>query len=288
MNEVKISALALALALAACGETPEGAPDAAADGQIDATPDAPPAVGRWTTAEPIIELASATDDRFPSLAVGGHSIYFTRTEMIGSFVVNVPYTAVRASLDLPFGVPYRPVTWGASSIFDQEHSSDHIEWFFWRALGQLGTSARASTGDPWSFPSDLGVDGFSPSLSGDGLSLYFVDFNGELAVMTRPDRASAWSAPAVVPVAGEISIAQVDVSGDERTLLISSDPASASAGIYLATRGSTSEAFAEPVAIPELAGPYRSARFREGETEIVCELELGGDFNVYRSLYISE
>jgi hypothetical protein len=274
-------------ALGACGATPDSGPaDAAADASIAAA-DAG-LNGRWTTAEPIVELASPTDERFGSLTGDGLVIYFTRTEMIGSFVVNVPYAAGRASVDLPFGDPLRPVAWGASSIYDQDHAADNLEWFFWRGLGQLGTSARAAIGDPWSFPIDLAVDGFSPSISGDGRSLYFVDFNGELAVMARDGRGEPWSPPALVPVAGEIGIARIDVSADELSLLISAQPGSPEAGVYIAERLSRADGFGEPQLIDALAGPYEAPRFRADELEIVCELQLGGDRNLYRSRYVIE
>lgn len=288
MNRSWMPALAGLMVTGACGDGTDPNPevDAAVDA-ADASADAAP-VFRWTAAEPIAELATPGDERYPSLTDGDRVIYFTRTEMIGSFTVNVPYSAYRASTELPFGAAVRPVAWGASSIFDQEHAGDHLEWFFWRGLGQLGTAARASIGDPWSFPSDIGVDGFSPSISGDGRSLYFVDFSGELAVMTRDGRGSPWSTPAIIPVAGDLEIEDVDVSADELTLVIATDPAGDAPGLYLASRASIADGFSEPEPIGALSGPYESPRFNAAATEIVCGLQLGGDRNLYRSRLVAE
>ena len=266
--------------LTACSAVPEALPDAEPI-EGDAATDA--AIGRWSVPEAIESLATAADERFPSITAAGRVIYFTRTEMIGDRIVNVPYVASRESIIFEFDEVVRPVAWGSMSIWEQDHHPDHREWFFWRGLGQLARATRPSTEEPWSPPEDLGASGFSPSISRDGLSLYFIDPRGAVAVTRRLDREAPFGPPALVPVAGDLPIGAIDISDDELTLLITADPASPEAGVYLATRGSVDGGFAAPEPIDTLAGPYESARFRADELEIVAVLELSGDRDLYRS-----
>jgi hypothetical protein len=254
------------LTLTACCtsfDEPGPAPDVAA------TPPGPPELapelataGAFGAPRPLVALNTSAHERFPVIAADGLSILFARTETSGSFSVNRPYVATRGSVDEPFDPPARAAAFGDTSIHDFELSVDGLEWYYWKGLGQLARSVRASTDEPWSPPEELGFDGFSPSLSADGLSLYYLGLgDAGVIVRYRADRATPWSQPQAILVAGDETPIAIDISSDELALLVTADTRLPGGGVFIARRPTIADDFGPPEPIESLRGAFESARF---------------------------
>ncbi len=201
--------------------------------------------------------------------------------MVGGFVIHVPYRSHRPSLESSFGPSSRAVNLGTTSIFDLELADNELEWFFWKGLGQLSTMTRPDENSAWSAPRDLGIDGFSPSLSADGLTLYFITLEGALNASCRKAINTPWQPPVSIGIAAAFRIASIDISVDGLSLVITGDTESLSAGVYLSNRTNLSSPFAEPIAIESLRGGYQNARFSSNDREIVVSAEYGGNHELF-------
>ena len=274
------------LALGACScPAPAGDAGLAADSSQtkDAASDARSATS-WAPPRRLVEIGSPADEQFPTLTDNGLTIYFTRTEQTGSFVVNVPYRAYRPTRDSKFGPASSAASFGTISIWDLELAPNGLEWFFWKGLGQLASSTRANLEAPWSQPTDIGFDGFSPSLSGDERSLFFVGFDNNVRVLERETPLAPWTTSGVVAVPTSFEIKSIDISADDLTLLITAASDSLAAGVHFATRSSPNDPFESPTAIPALSGAYKNARFSADETEIVASGEYAGHSELFLSV----
>lgn len=127
-------------------------------------------------------------------------------------------------------------------VFDSERTGP---------IGELWAAVRADTSSPWSSPTlivELSApadDEDSPFISRDGLELYFSSDrpggagSADLWLSTRPDLASAWGAPAVIPALS--STAQdigFSMTADGLVALLTS-----SGEIYEATRPTATSAW---------------------------------------------
>ena len=219
----------------------------------DATSDAPLAMS-WGPPRRLAEIGSAADEQFPVLTNNDLTIYFTRTEQAGSFVVNVPCRAHRPTRDSSFGPASPAASFGTTSIWDLELATDGLEWFFWKGLGQLASSTRANQAAPWSQPTDIGFDGFSPSLSGDALSLFFVGFDSDIHVLERETPLAPWTTARVVAVPASFEIKSIDISADDLTLLITAASDSPAAGVHVTrARRQTTHSKVQPRSPPSAA-----------------------------------
>ena len=236
----------------------------------------------WSSPRRLLELGSPGDERFPALA-DDLTIYFTRTEQQGSFIVNAPYRAHRASRESSFGPATRAATFGTTSISDLELASNGLEWFFWTGLGQLAFSTRTAANETWSQPTNIGVDGFSPSISSDRLSLYFVGFDGDVRVLERATPSAPWGLPTAIELNTTLEIKSLDISADRLRLLITAAIDSHAAGVHIATRASLDAPFETAIAIPALIGGYQNARFASADTEIVASGEFAGHSELFLS-----
>ncbi len=259
------TALILVASLASCLSAPlEGSADAGEDARSsDASLDAKLDANTTLFEAPVFlsELNTSLDERFPVFAASGLSLYFARVEVVGGFEINVPYVARRTSLDEAFGVAVRAAGFGTISISDFEMSDDELEWLYWRSLGQVATSTRPDLDDGWNPPSNLGFDGFSPTLSADGEALVYLALDGKLMRRRRTDRTAPWGTATIVSVDINQPISAVDLSSDGNSLLVTLE-----AGIYLSSRPSAALPYAAAQLV--LAGRFENARFGTGDSLI--------------------
>jgi hypothetical protein len=165
----------------------------------------------------------------PELARGGLSYYV---------VASTPTTGIlqradRTALDQPFG-HLSPAS-ASAAIEIASVTDDELEMF--AAGSRILRASRATRDVMFGAPdpvTELGEEGTSPSISRDGLELYFVA-RSMIMRSTRADRASAFSDPVSV-VAGSDPRLSADgltlrfVSGGEHALLIRASTSAAFTG----------------------------------------------------------
>jgi hypothetical protein len=129
--------------------------------------------------------------------------------------------------------------------------------------GDIWVSTRQSVNDPWGSPANLGSTVNSPysdsypSLSSDGLTLYFSDAysgsprpgglgGGDIWMTTRPSRSASWGAPVNmgVPINSSNLDISPTISGDGLTLVFTSNNRSGGIGswdLWMSTRVSVKD-----------------------------------------------
>jgi len=182
-----------------------------------------------------------------------------------------------AKADFTFGTPTNlgPVVNSASSDYGTCLSADGLEMYFTSerpggfGSGDIWVSTRQSVNDPWGPPANLGepVNGpYSesyPSLSSDGLTMYFSDAyssvprpgglgGGDIWITTRPTRSDPWTAP--VNLGAPINSFNLDmsptISGDGLTLVFTSNNRAgglASWDMWMSMRASVQDLWGQPV-----------------------------------------
>jgi hypothetical protein len=173
----------------------------------------------------------------------------------------------QAKADFTFGTPVNlgpslncPYLDALASV-----SSDGLELYFTsNRPGGFGdwdiwVSTRASTGDGWSSPTNVGarvntagMDGF-PCISADGLELYFSlggEYTADLMVAQRLSRTEPWGqaanlGPVVNSPAGEYS-PKLTADGLELYFISNRNGGAGNADVYVTTRASKQDAWGRP------------------------------------------
>jgi hypothetical protein len=179
--------------------------------------------------------------------------------------------------DFLFGEPQNmgPIINSASNEAGITLSSDGLELYFssersgGRGNYDIWVSTRQSVNDPWDSPANIGSTVNSsysesyPSLSSDGLTLYFSDAysgsprsggigGGDIWMTTRPSRSASWGTP--MNVGAPINSSNLDmsptISGDGLTLVFTSNNRAGGMGswdIWMSTRVSVQDPWGPPV-----------------------------------------
>jgi hypothetical protein len=234
----------------------------------------------WSQFSRLANINTSQNEIVGSLGPDGLTIYFTRSGG-GIFV------ARRDSVGEAFGPPTQIEELGEGKEFP-EISSSGLEIFYRVISG--GSIERATRDDPdgvFGDPEPTGLEGLSPSLSGDGLSLYFV---GDRLVIQRATRAAIgepWSAPVdVLPSGGNYG---VDISSDERRLLITLNPfKTPKLPFLIAERNSLDEDFGPPVPLTDVLVPeaefYGMTKWDGSETFMVGVVGVADQGGLYYSV----
>jgi hypothetical protein len=266
------------------------------DGGIDEPDGSPQAdAGQPCTWSPLEKLANVNSTSFAeypgSFSSDGLALHFsrsggTKTEEGGIFV------ATRESLGGAFGMPSRiqELSVDGTTEYEPELSQSGLEMFY-RVDGSIRAATRSSPAEPFGPSEETGLAGFQPSLSGDGLTLYFVDFSNSKGIIqqaTRSDVGSAWGEPeTVLPTSGYL---YADVSPDELRLLIT---LSAFDGptipLAIAERSSIEDEFGpavpldEEIFLPNTSATYWGARWDDTQTRMVVAATSDGETDLYHS-----
>ncbi|MCF7972326.1 MAG: hypothetical protein K9N55_00780 [Phycisphaerae bacterium] len=179
---------------------------------------------------PIIEnnVNTTSNDGSPSLSANGLELYFASSYPHGGDACyNDIWVATRATVKDAWNPPSRLELNHSGPKTSPCISADGLELYFadgWPALfvsgcapapggygnGDLWVCARPTTNDPWGDPVNLGPTvnknayDDSPSISSDGLSLYFHSYGAgrsgsrgffDLYVTTRPTKDDPWGQP---------------------------------------------------------------------------------------------
>ena len=220
-------------------------PDAA-----EPEPDAGLPACRWgeLSADPFAQVNGPDYEESGSLTGDGLSIFFTRFPVTGQDFTADVFEADRESVDQPFGAA-RPVAGGSKAEedeFELEISGDGTEIFFLRLSDDILSARRPAPGAPFGTVATTGLLGFSPSLSGDGLALYFIDLDfTRIMRATRTAIGQPWETP--VDVGGVGGFDAIDVSADQLQLLLSRPADGISQTVAIASRASLEEPFGAPI-----------------------------------------
>ena len=227
--------------------------------------------GTPTKLGPAVNSSAADGD--VCVSVDGLEMYFEGRRPSGYGGLGDLYVSTRETtsdswseaviLDPPISGP----DWdGSPSI-----SSDGLELYFTSDRSgntDLWVLTRATKDDPWEEPVNLGstvnssADDFGPSISGDGLSLYFGSQRSgglgkiDIWVTTRATKDAPWEQPVNLgsPVNGSLDEAMPDISADGRVLFFCDfmGPPQRAGGyggqdLWMTTRISTSDPWQEPI-----------------------------------------
>jgi len=251
----------LALVVAGCGQVTSPGTDSSVGGSdIDADtvepdpdagqPDATPPLCLWSelTRDDFVNLNGTDFERSPSFTTDGLAIFYTSAPQSGEYPADV-FDAVREERGLPFGAPRLVGEVSApEGEYDVEIAAAADEIYLLRDSGPAILASARVKGGAFGEPVDTGLVGTSPTLSGDGLDLYFLD--PAKSTIQRSSRAALgepWG-PAE-PVGQSGSYTWIDVTADELRLLLSGGAGGVDTpAIAIAERASVDEPFGEPAA----------------------------------------
>ncbi len=276
-----------ALLLAGCGQVTSPGQDGSVGTQVDASgggsdPDAapadagePPVKGcTWSalTDADFVNLNGPDLEQSPSFTADGRTIFFTVMPADESVPPDV-WDAVREEAGQPFGgARLVGEVSSAASESEVEIAPADDEIVFVRDGAAILTAARLAEG-PFGEVEDTGLVGSSPSLSGDGLDIYFLDrANGSILHASRASREDGFESVEVVGRAGPYL--WLDVSANELRMLLSGPADRETPAIAIAERSSVDEEFGEPIPAGPAAGEDgfpipREAKWDASGTQLV-------------------
>ncbi len=173
----------------------------------------------WSTPSELANVNTSASEYPGSFSSDGLSLYFARGTPTAEAGI---YVATREEPGQAFGEPARldELSSDEVNVADPEISPSGLEMFYRVIQGNgIQTATRASPTGAFGEPEATGLVGITPSLSSDGLAVYFVgNPSGTVQRATRSAIGAPWSEPVtVLPTGGYFS---VDVSPDELRLLI--------------------------------------------------------------------
>lgn len=252
------------------GPADAGSPSGGDGAPVDAGPCS------WSRLAKLANVNRGGESEFVGSIDGeGRTLYFWRSQQF--------FRAERAASGQPFGEPVA-LEFDAEELTNPEVSG--LELFFHDAVTRtIGRASRPAPDAAFVDPEDTGLTGQSPSLSGNGLSMYYVRAD-------RPHRAtrsavgSPWSKPEPL-LQGEELILDVDVSPDElRVLLVSNALAGPVHPLLVAERPSVDVAFSQPVPVdPAILFPeevfYTYSSWTGDGRELIVTVFQDGESDLY-------
>ena len=252
------------------------------DGSVDS--DAPPGIDagaadagacRWSRLSRLANLGDGGG--IGSVNAEGTTIYFHRD---GSF-----WRATRDSPTQPFREPVQ-LDFDAEGLNEPEVSSTGLELFFRVVDGDVIARATRPTLDAAFIGREpTGLTGQGASLSGDGLSMYFVSRQLYVQRATRTAIGEPWSEPDTILATGDHF--SLDVSPDGLRLLVVENPFSLPVHpVLVSERQSLDEAFQPAVPVdPDILLPdqatYTLARWNAAGDLIIASVSVGSETHLY-------
>lgn len=269
------------------GRSDGGSGPGGGNGKEDGTPGGDAAACSWRKLFELANVNSGDNEQAGSFDSQGLTIYFARyvTPADGGL-----YFATRGSIGQAFSQPTLIAELSDSDLeLDPEISPSGLEVFYPIDIGaSIETAVRETPTSPFVPAPRTGLRGLSPALSGDALSLYFVDQN-TIRRATRTAIGEPWSSPVtILPTAEYLA---VDVSPDELRLLLTSAPDDASP-LWIAERASVEDVFGTPIPIDdeilaENGELYYKAAWDHGQTQMVVSVALAGAGGSRTELHLS-
>lgn len=253
--------------------------DGGADNDASSPGDAAVACS-WGRFSRLANVNTSRNEFVGSLDVAGLTLYFARS---GDLATDGVFESRRKSVDEAFGTP---------TLIDEvsdddaelgaEISATGLEIFVSTFLGADGieTATRRSTAVTFGSTSPSGLVGLSPTLTGDGLTMYSIRLTsnrgGVIQRSTRSFIGGPWSEPVTaLPSDGYTG---VDTSPDELRLLLTSEDADAP--IAIAQRDTINDEFGSPVPLDKDvlvpgATEYGVSTWDASQTHMVTSADLG-------------
>jgi Tol biopolymer transport system component len=225
--------------------------------------------GTPTSLGPIVN--SSTGGNGPSISADGLSLYFDSDRPGGYGNADI-WVATRETTDDPWGEPENlgPTVNSSQIDWDPCISSEGLELYFRSHRtggyggGDIWVAKRKTKKDAWEVPVNLGATvnssahADSPSISGDGLELFFTAYNRsggygnwDLWVTMRESTADPWTQPVNLgPTVNSSSGDNVPgISFDSRILFFISDRPDGFGGydLYMTTRATKDKDWGPPV-----------------------------------------
>jgi Tol biopolymer transport system component len=228
--------------------------------------------GRPTNLGPNVNSSSVEID--PSISADGLELFFESRRPGGYGLADI-YVSRRASKDAPWGpcmnigAPVNTADWEQSPSISADGLSLYFSpWAGVEGSDYLAVTTRASTSDPWGPPVSLGAtvdssaDTWAPSISADGLTVFFVSgraggFGGDdLWFTSRATKDDPWGSPVNLGGTVNSSLEECfpDISADGRMLFFSDHmygpwrPGGyGGQDIWVTTRVATNDPWGEPM-----------------------------------------
>ena len=210
----------------------------------------------------------------PSISADGLELFFESRRSGGHGLADI-YVSRRASKDDPWGpcmnigAPVNTANWEQSPSI----SADGLSLYFspWTGVygsDYLAVTTRASVSDPWGPPVNLGAtvdssaDTWAPSISADGLVVFFVSGRAgglggdDLWFTSRATKNDPWGSPVNLGATVNSSLEECfpDISADSRMLFFSDHMGGpwrpggyGGQDIWMATRATTAQPWKEPM-----------------------------------------
>jgi hypothetical protein len=238
----------------------------------------------------------------------------------GVIFLTTLFVAGSARADFTFGEPANlgSIINSPSSDYGACMSADGLELYFTServggfGAADLWVSTRQSENEPWGAPTNIGPTINSPhnecypSLSSDGLTLYFSDYYsgsprpgglgaGDIWMTTRASRSAPWDEPLNLgtPINSSALDMSPAISGDSLTLIFTSNNRAGGRGswdLWMSTRASLQDPWNQPMNLGstvnsgnwegecDLSGDSRAVFFGSGRAGISGSIDIWMSF----------
>lgn len=220
--------------------------------------------GAWSLPQIIPNINTDSHDTQPSVSPDGRHLYFRRYVTLPGVQPGAIYYSTRLSAADSWSAPAAIPDTGYQ--YTPEISRDGLE-LYTTTFDGLRRWTRTSTTAAWVTFTDL-WQVFSPALTGDGLTLYYITSPGGVAMRKRSALLDAWGPEQLVAIPGDLEYRSVSVSPDDLYMVLDSPVLSVS-------RNSVGEAWGDVAEIPTLADADATACDLVSQTEMYCEIDLG-------------
>jgi hypothetical protein len=243
--------------------------------------------------DPFVQVNGPDHEESATLSGDGLTVFFTRFPVEGQDFTTDVFDATREAVDKPFSAArlVAEISKAKEDEIELEISGDGQEIFFLRSSDDILSASRPAPGAAFGEVTATGLFGFSPTVSGDRLALYFIDLDfTRILRATRTAIGEPWNTP--VDVGGLGSFDTIDVSADERRMLLSQPADGVSQTVAIATRESVDDPFGAPVSAGDVfrveddVASYVHATWDAGGRQIVVTVELA-DTDTGADLYLS-
>ena len=234
---------------------------------------------------------SSAGDGQPSISADGLSLYFASNRP-GGYGGNDLWVTTRDTIDDEWGTPMNlgPSVNSSFSDASPSISADGLSLFFYSARPPGGpgdediwVTRRATSSDPWGTPVNLGstvnssAHDFAPSISADGLSLYFTSLrpggygDRDIWVATRETKGDDWGPPVNLGPTVNSSSREVypSISSDGLMLFFASNRPVRYGGsdLWVTTRATVTDPWGTPVNL----GPTVNSSSNENSPSISAD-----------------
>lgn len=205
----------------------------------------------------VVVVAAGCGGGHKGIAGDAHVDVALDTAVDATMVDAAPDSAVDAAAVLgTWGAPAEVMTPGGAE--NPTLTADMLELYF-DITPTIYVMKRATANDPWGSPAAVtelsgAAATFSPEITGDGLTMYLTRRTNpttqeDIYLSTRPDRQTAWSAPAKVTELSTNGIELAATATDDLRTLVMSQYLSGQSDLFMYTRAATTDPWGTPTSL---------------------------------------